>query len=546
VALVAQSTLDPTAIGATGGANVPSNQTDFVHYVPFDTMPAAFWSTVKSDGSDLRVKIGATELPREIVDFRKEDAYLQAPSSGLCYAETPGVSQIAFSSFDKITIKFELADLVTDAILLQRTNSALQIYARVDTHQLTFAGLGNLALPGGASWQAGVEYTLEIFRTNTTDMAIYLNGGLVTSVTHPWTFYFAGWIFSADGSPHKFYEFLIESGGSATYHWSADLANQTGSVLPDATGTSDANLVGYATDDSQWGLQLNTGGAWVKQTGTLDSSSDVVLDWYSDGTSSEPVSGDAGFSEDAWTDYAFVDHGGSATDSAGNATVTVTGGPISTDDGPFSGLAYDGGMGDSSYITYTSIANIQFPYTLQAWAKRSASSSDSSRILGLGSSSSTTDYSHFNLRAAQMRFLAGDSTEAIVADSFSAGVWHMLHGVVDSSTSYTAFANATGGTEGTTSVSFPATIDQARVGASADSSPFGVTEESIAEVRVRNTALSDDWIAGEYNNQSAPTSYWTNSAASGGGSTVSPFGLQSLGSQFGTVAAARLNGVMQQ
>jgi len=32
----------------------------------------------------------------------------------------------------------------------------------------------------------------------------------------------------------------------------------------------------------------------------------------------------------------------------------------------------------------------------------------------------------------------------------------------------------------------------------------------------------------------------------GGGSTVSPFGLQSLGSQFGAVAAARLNGVMQK
>jgi hypothetical protein len=61
--------------------------------------------------------------------------------------------------------------------------------------------------------------------------------------------------------------------------------------------------------------------------------------------------------------------------------------------------------------------------------------------------------------------------------------------------------------------------------ASSVGSPFFNTSCLLDELRVSNTARSADWVATEYNNQSAPSSFYTIGAQQGGGgaSTDPPF-----------------------
>jgi len=361
MALVAKSTLDPTAIGATGGANVPSDQTDFVHYVPFDTMPAAFWSTAKSDGSDLRVQIGATELPREIVDF--------------------------------------------DAV-------------------------------------------------------------------------------------------------------------------------------------------AETGGAWVKQTGVLDSSSDVVLDWYADGTSAEPVSGDAGFSQDVWTDYAAVLHlnTSSYTDSTGNGyDGTANSAPTQTStDHPWGGTWTDFD-GTDDYLNIGNVTELNNSYmTVQAIVKQDAQVPVYDQgIVSNRLSSQGNNYFQFSGSNFRSILRLHDGTGENSAFGLDLGTTAAQWVAGTTSATAASFYN-NGSLEGQDTTlagdnQFSTTIDT-YIGTYFNLSADRTISAKIGEVRLRAETLSADWLAAEYNNQSAPTSYWTNSAASG--DTTAPILSSPTGTATGQTTAS--------
>lgn len=78
---------------------------------------------------------------------------------------------------------------------------------------------------------------------------------------------------------------------------------------------------------------------------------------------------------------------------------------------------------------------------------------------------------------------------------FSNGVWHHAAGVFTSTTSRQAFVDGVGGTIGTTSRSFPTTLDGIWMGVLPESTFIEPAEGRLAEVGVWNVALTDAEIA---------------------------------------------------
>ena len=60
----------------------------------------------------------------------------------------------------------------------------------------------------------------------------------------------------SNGSPFALSYFKFTEAGTLVNHWDAASAGGTGSTLPDIVGTSDATLVNFPVDDSQWGPVL--------------------------------------------------------------------------------------------------------------------------------------------------------------------------------------------------------------------------------------------------------------------------------------------------
>jgi hypothetical protein len=234
-----------------------------------------------------------------------------------------------------------------------------------------------------------------------------------------------------------------------------------------------------------------------------------------------------------WVDYNLADHGGNLIDSSGNAGSVAKRGTVATEVSPY-GDAY-GATNSNDTVDYTSVPNVQFPFTIQAWYNPSDGNTNA-RFISIGNSGSTQNYSQITNSLTQA-ILSNNGGNDTFTTTISTTAWHLTHGVVTSATDYEIFIDNLSDGNSTSTISHPSTIDQYRVGASADRTPFGTTNASVAEIKIRKSALSDNYIAIEYSNQSAPASFWTQSTpddpSGGGGATILPASITSL-EVFGT------------
>jgi hypothetical protein len=289
----------------------------------------------------------------------------------------------------------------------------------------------------------------------------------------------------------------------------------------------------------------DTGELHVKFSGTLSSSVDTEIQiWTDEGT--EPAVTATYGRNAVWSDYEVVAHLDSdGTDSTGNNPSPSSSGTISS----YSGKIGGGRLVDG-YYQYGS-GTYSTSLTMQGWMNRPNNlvTTNEIRVACLGDISATDQQLNLGTNVVgsdsrtDFQFFNGT-----VADTKTQGTavfqntWFMLHGVQASTSDRRQYTNGSQDGINTANLSLSG-IDTFRIGQSADLTPYGETGR-LDEVRLRYSVLSADWITTEYNNQSAPSTFYTAAAVSTG-ADVSPFGLQALHRSYQPVAASRLNGVMQ-
>lgn len=254
-----------------------------------------------------------------------------------------------------------------------------------------------------------------------------------------------------------------------------------------------------------------TGELHVKYTGTLSSSVDTEIQIHADGTSSDYATTDTYGAENVWSDYVFVGHSedasGNMFNSTGNGDLTVSGTPVYGATGQLGdAITYDG---STDYFSGTPTgADTTEPVSVQAWIKPTVKANQT--VIGLWGSAA----------GSQMGILIDDSGatygtpiayaggQSVSASSDLDGTLQMLHAVFASDTSRTIYVDGSsaGSNTNSTSVSSTTTLT---VGRRYNDQYF---TGDIDEARLRNSALSANWITTEYNNQNSPSTFYTATA----------------------------------
>lgn len=109
---------------------------------------------------------------------------------------------------------------------------------------------------------------------------------------------------------------------------------------------------------------------------------------------------------------------------------------------------------------------------------------------------------------SKLRAVMGNGTAVSSSGNYNDGSWHQFHFIKDANTS--GYLKINGGSE-SLAITAGSTYNQA------DKPAIGLVDRATAvafygdyldEVRVMQTAVSNDWITTEYNNQSAESTFW--------------------------------------
>ncbi|MEM1142741.1 MAG: hypothetical protein AAGI88_09170 [Pseudomonadota bacterium] len=301
---------------------------------------------------------------------------LKGQSGADSYVDVSAAPNLAFSSFDRITVVFALAASLSGISLIQRSNGASQIRIRQDTNQILIAGLGSVSGPAGG-FQTGVPYVFELVRTNSSDMEVFLDGNSLGSGTNTFSFFWFDHIFATDSSEAILYDYQIELGGTDVYRWNVADSGGAGSTLIAAAGGVNGTLVDFATDGTQWvagtgdttAPVLSNGSATATGTTTADLSFDTD---EGEGTAYVVVT-ESGTPPTVAQIKAGQDSAGSAAAFSVSAAVTSTGAQLFSASGLTPATSYNAfalqedaadPVNDSDVLALGSITTDAVPVTL--------------------------------------------------------------------------------------------------------------------------------------------------------------------------------------
>ena len=123
--------------------------------------------------------------------------------------------------------------------------------------------------------QDGTVHTYRLEHDANGAWRAYRDGVLISSGTFTNTTVAAPltWIGQGNNSSNSFcsmdLEYLEVTGPTNAQKWDANLSNGTGSILPTSSGTNQASLISFPTDNTQW-ISFSSGTPW---TGTIGKTS---------------------------------------------------------------------------------------------------------------------------------------------------------------------------------------------------------------------------------------------------------------------------------
>jgi len=276
----------------------------------------------------------------------------------------------------------------------------------------------------------------------------------------------------------------------------------------DGTGQLPLEVVDFNT-------RTSTAVLWTRFA-SFASGTSLWLFYDKAGETQPPVT-DAFGRNAVWADYAFSSHDGGFTDSSGNRTSISNGGVIGGGAVSNTGLATDFD-GTDDYFDYDVAKIIDTQSTdfyVSTWFNQDALASSSQTLM---SGSGSGDIRYFRLRdngAIQYTNFDGDTDNYITSasNSFSAGAWNNTvvyreFGVKNELILNNVSVGTSQGVNANTSSQSDA------VGAfinTVNGVPELYFNGKIGEIRQRQSipATPVDFAATEYNNQSAPSTFWS-------------------------------------
>lgn len=318
-------------------------------------------------------------------------------------------------------------------------------------------------------------------------------------------------------------EMLVSGGGNAAQADGGDIRFSS-----DSAGSSQ-----LACEVVKWDQTNTLAEIWVLVPSLSSVSDTTIYVWYkAGGSETQPAVTDTYGRNAVWADYAAVYHGGSLTDATGGGNdLTARGSPTSSAGAtPWGGDAYEFN-GSSQYLDRAAAIITGYPNTLSCWFD-SDSATAQQFLFGCGYTGSDGSYEYLIARGDAagdpVALTSRDGTTPITLDTtsgYSINTWHHVAGVTAGSTSRASLLNGASKGTSTTSGNLSASLNVTSIGRLSRASPTAYTDGHIAEARLRNEALSDDWLLAEYRNGSAPGTYVTEGTpedVGGGGATFTP------------------------
>jgi hypothetical protein len=252
---------------------------------------------------------------------------------------------------------------------------------------------------------------------------------------------------------------------------------------------------------------------WVKIPSLSGADDTVIYVWYNNPGATAPAADSTYGSQAVWSDYLGVLHlQSSIYDSKANSTAasTTTGTVTSTGCKIGSGYNFNG----ASRITTNAGTSYQpqtQTYTMSCWFQKDRNGSDEFPFsVGVGPTTGFYNQNADNHLACISQH-ATDAMTIVGVTDMTTAVWYRLAGRFDG----TNFDNFTGKTKATTAAysgkTLAANVQTFAIGAN----PGGTwpLDGRVDEIRFRASVLSDGWLDTEYDNQDAPNTFSTGSAA---------------------------------
>ncbi len=159
--------------------------------------------------------------------------------------------------------------------------------------------------------------------------------------------------------------------------------------------------------------------------------------------------------------------------------------------------------GTSSYLENTTQVVSNFPFSISAWVKTTASSTQT--VAGIFVSGSSNQHYRITISGTGMPTIEASNTTNRTAASTTAindGEWHHVVGVFASSTSRTLYVDGVSKATSATAATFTASINRFAVGRNSNSAPGSYFNGNIDEVSLWNVALGLAEVTTVYNSGS--------------------------------------------
>ena len=264
---------------------------------------------------------------------------------------------------------------------------------------------------------------------------------------------------------------------------------------------------------------------WVKIPSLLYNTDTVIYMWW-DNSAASAYANTATYGRNAvWSDYEMVSHDAGTThgDSTGNYTLTETGtvSPTSNHLGVISqGQLFSSGVAEYFSTSISSTVDLGAQnVTMQLWANKNAVSGLWGRALQIHTLSPDETFMLIANPAGGTGWAAASGPATSINGYRQAAsdlAWHMVHAIstatagvpqVNSGDVYVDGSAASNVSE--TGIGTGTAADEIYIGCRNDNSTAADYEGQMAEVRIRFSELSSDWIATEYNNQVDDGTFWT-------------------------------------
>lgn len=268
---------------------------------------------------------------------------------------------------------------------------------------------------------------------------------------------------------------------------------------------------------------------WVKVPSISGTSDTTIWVWYKKAAETQPAADAAYGSESVWSDYERVSHDGGVTEVTGNGNFTATGSPSAVT-GPFGTTNGGRNTSSSAYYSATLGTDLIYPFTIQSYGQ---TSNVAYEVFYIGvADGAVTNHRHElgsyftgSQGVKGSSYAGGAAQNATSSSEATVDTWRLYHYVCTGATDRKAYVQGSSNV-GTNSTNMtPTNIDTVRLGATADSTPYG-QPCLIAEARVRRSALSADWIETEHQNYNNPATFaaaGTPETPGGGSSTIPVF-----------------------